>query len=223
MKHESISSLVNRFCSRDKGIAIGNPSKVEWRGEGYVCATNGYSLILVPDTEMPDVVAVDKFPVISKVLQENIQTPTSPKFLTKELLLSTFSAVERVNVFKDEKCPDCGGDGEFWHGRHEYDCKECDGSGVVDGEFVGKEYSGRVPLRIGDAYFSTIEIGKLLDVIETIGSDAIILTNPSPDETGAAKPSLFCVENCYVLIIPKNFHEGGECINVVVESEASNG
>lgn len=33
-----------------------------------------------------------------------------------------------------EGCPECDGDGYFFHGTHQYECAECDGSGESDEE-----------------------------------------------------------------------------------------
>lgn len=39
---------------------------------------------------------------------------------------------------KTYRCPDCV-DGEFWHGKHEYTCRTCDGTGVVDADLASRD------------------------------------------------------------------------------------
>lgn len=39
---------------------------------------------------------------------------------------------------KTYRCPDCV-DGEFWHGKHEYTCLNCVGTGVVDAELASDD------------------------------------------------------------------------------------
>lgn len=42
------------------------------------------------------------------------------------------NACNGVGAISHEPCPDCDGEGDFWHGSHSYLCKECDGSGTIE-------------------------------------------------------------------------------------------
>jgi hypothetical protein len=73
---------------------------------------------------------------------------------------------DRKDWYAKETCDDCNGEGTFEHGRHEYDCKNCDGEGEIKAQCLkcgGKGYLIEA-VQIGDAHFSSSYLALLADL-----------------------------------------------------------
>lgn len=104
---------------------------------GGAFATNGHVMIFVegavaePPGPLPEKFAevAEKYRKKAQVLSPSAWTPAQSLPLEGDRQCVTCEGVGRI---RSENCDDCGGDGFFVHGRHEYSCQECDGEGVID-------------------------------------------------------------------------------------------
>ena len=104
--------------------------------DGHTAATNGHILIRVPG------VAADVNQSPPEKLVEGIRKmfagqhgnavplPSLPKPKKCKTCLGT-------GWLENGDCDDCNGNGTFMHGRHEYDCEECGGTGKVGRQQCG--------------------------------------------------------------------------------------
>lgn len=106
---------------------------------GGVVACNGHVLIFsetgsappVPDEAKLTVERIPDFEKFVRLAQEQDFSNATP---VSTLSLAGYMKCPRCkgkgSVIKHD-CDDCDGEGEFDHGRHCYQCKECNGRGVV--------------------------------------------------------------------------------------------
>ena len=102
------------------------------RHEGYLYATTGHIAVRIEDDP-----AIEAEP-----MPANLQNGVLQKMAT-DTTERTWRPVPQVNGAAAKPCaycdgtgrvvwcPDCDGDGEFWHGDYPYECKACDASGWV--------------------------------------------------------------------------------------------
>lgn len=106
---------------------------VTWKGEKWCGATDGHRAILIPET------AENKFPECSERAPDiaSVMIPETQKVeVSMDGLQKAIIEVERIvqSTETEIECPDCDGRGKFDHGSHEYECKECDCSGIIEKE-----------------------------------------------------------------------------------------
>lgn len=106
--------------------------------------------------------------VVSKIDQWIADASQGQKFtaITKQTEMTSCAAC--CGSGKYRKCEDCGGNGCFVYGQHEYSCKNCDGFGLVeddDGDFKCSmcNGSGEVPANIlvNGVLFNGVTFNKL--------------------------------------------------------------
>lgn len=121
------------FCEGENGF---RPYlRTPFTCDAGVAATDGHIFVCVPDDtaefgrcentavkELIDQFAINAqaaFKAREPVAASAIEIPTEPKC----------EACEGVGKISEAECDDCGGDGEFDHGSHTYECQECEGGG----------------------------------------------------------------------------------------------
>lgn len=132
-----------KFCATDTNDSRGylyHPHKI---GE-QMYATNGHILIAADLTgvaaDIPDGVEVLPENVASIFVKYCSESPGDEA----QWIPAGDAAVEPSGKTcmscggsgrtpQEVDCDDCDGDGDFWHGRHQYECRSCDGGGKVDG------------------------------------------------------------------------------------------
>jgi hypothetical protein len=98
-----------------------------------IAASNGHIIAIIPDDGR------DGVENCSPAIYENIAKLVAPFDDACIVQLDTMTLeppqqcieCEGKGYKRCKACPECDGDGSFWHGSHEYDCKECDGLGEV--------------------------------------------------------------------------------------------
>ena len=147
--------------------------------DGYVCATNGYSLIRVKANVLSGEYApTDKMDLL-------IPEDNCDYLITDKDIEEAFAGVpheEEIRKISDEvECPECGGygvvdweytdrKGNFYN--YEHDCPVCKGRGSIGGE---TEKTGRmIPDRyasigVGNNCLKAEEVQILLDAMKLIG------------------------------------------------------
>lgn len=134
---------LQKFCAGgdDQRTHLRQP----WRAPVGIVATDGAVLIVVSETT-GDVAEYRPgvHPNVSKMLNDN---PVSGPWIALDSIeLPPKTVCVRCNgggQLWTLECPDCGGDGEFDHGSHNYTCRECNGAGVMrdsspfDGAYPG--------------------------------------------------------------------------------------
>lgn len=113
------------------------------RANGYLYASNGRAAVRIADDlsveciEKSDSKSFIDLPVSVESLLS--RTPEGKDYLPVSLPdpeLTNCKECDGLGYL--DKCPDCDGDGEFWHGRYEYECKECEGHGRVSSKSGSK-------------------------------------------------------------------------------------
>lgn len=125
---------LSKFCARatDPRGYLRQP----FRDAGEVVATNGHLVIAVPDFEgeFPD--AVERMAGRHRKMLES--TPhTGEQFRIDQIALPELIPCYHCDgrgFYWVQTCPICNGSGEFKHGEHHYECKECLGNGRVGTE-----------------------------------------------------------------------------------------
>lgn len=123
---------LQKFCAREHDPR--EHLRQPWDHRGFTYATNGHILVRVSCPDKADAVAThatadSAISLIDKAgkagyaaLPKNLPRPT--KCL----------GCEGKGTYPQLQCSDCKGAGYFKHGRHEYDCRECDGEGWLPAE-----------------------------------------------------------------------------------------
>jgi len=117
------------FCNKDDPRPYVNKPI---RSNGFLYATNGHLFVRVNDDESVECADwhVDG---ICRALDEHIRCSNLENMVDFSLL--NIPEPKKCNCgdldFQDVDCDDCEGVGNFNHGEHEYECKECDGTGKV--------------------------------------------------------------------------------------------
>ena len=98
--------------------------------DGRVVATNGASLIVVPqhDGEFEPTAPENEAKIIGLTDLTSLTDwrPTSSLAMPE---LKPCGLCKGSLLIVETECPDCEGSGEFQHGSHTYTCGECDGDG----------------------------------------------------------------------------------------------
>jgi hypothetical protein len=124
---------LKRFCANksDPRAYLREP----WAHKGYVYATNGHIVVRVPAPDQAEAIAEHKAAATAEGLFATfpaIEAQPLPPFTLGEECFFCAGTGEAYSV----DCPDCDGEGEFIHGAHDYECKECEGGGFVDAEKI---------------------------------------------------------------------------------------
>ncbi len=102
-----------------------------FRRGAFVYATNGHiGVRVLGDGIKADEIPPDKLPSL-EVLFDRPPPSALVDFPTVPLAAKCVSCKGKRTV-RLGSCEDCNGDGTFFHGQHEYDCKHCDGDGWTD-------------------------------------------------------------------------------------------
>lgn len=106
---------------------------------GGTCATNGFLLVWVPqpyDYDRPQDATLAAS--LEKMLGQARDAAANRYFTGAWIDVASIRLrhdecprCEGAGFIHTRTCGDCGGDGVFRHGRHYYDCKECDSEGSI--------------------------------------------------------------------------------------------
>jgi hypothetical protein len=179
-------ATLRKFCAvNDIRYYLLNPI----RRDGFLYATNGHIAVCIPDN--PEIDASNDetrpdFSFIHKAMAEITEfNPVSVEMPPPATCPTCGGAGFRV------ECPDCDGDGTFYHGDHEYDCKNCDGDGTLPADEGEK---GTVPCSHCDSTghdpFQTVRIGnspfarRYVSMLKEL-PNAVIWTNPEKELASA--------------------------------------
>lgn len=131
MKSMATSEL-QRFCAGKDDIR--DYLQAPWRHEGFIYATNGHWCVRTPDDGRVDLAEPGKQPAAAKLFELHTRAPGTflalPEIPSKRDL-GLCSRCEGRGVTRMSDCDDCDGKGYFFHGRHEYECQECETGGRV--------------------------------------------------------------------------------------------
>lgn len=119
------------FCStgRDPRDYLRTPIRLD----SHIVASNGHVLIAVPDDgrELPANASSYPQRLIDVVARMLGLAPGAVTFRAADVALPEGKDCKPCNgtgKAKSVRCPECD-DGEFEHGTHTYECKDCDGNG----------------------------------------------------------------------------------------------
>jgi hypothetical protein len=119
---------LQRFCSRDDDLR--EYLRKPWAHKGYLYASNGHICVRIPAPDQAAAVFPHKVAESAAGLFDREHGGHAP--------LPAFDPAKSCDLCggtgrtRRAKCPECDGEGEFSHGTHWYDCRECDSEGVVD-------------------------------------------------------------------------------------------
>lgn len=119
---------LKRFCAKDDPRAYLN---APWQEDGSSFATNGHIGIMLagaPDPSLPpaDPIMAGRIP---KLLAQAAANQLEIAIALPEEPAETCYRCQGMCFANAQACEECDGDGWFEHGSHNYDCKDCDGSG----------------------------------------------------------------------------------------------
>lgn len=152
-------------------------------------------------------------PARDEVSEKLTRVLLSDRNQSKKYLVSDILAIRDVIPFTDgydyEYCDACEGHGEvdfeFNHKGyvhlHSAECPVCNGTGEINRKPNGEklyDYNHRV--KVGSTDFSIIQLGRLCDAAEIIGTDHIFLTYQNED--APSKACVFQVGDMEALVMP---------------------
>lgn len=117
---------LKRFCGCEHDIR--EYVRQPWAHQGYVYATNGHICVRVPAPEHAGTTSEVPIAESARGLFEratNTEYAPLPPFTPAPVCFQC----EGEGHYKQSKCGDCDGEGNFKRGHHEYECRECEGTG----------------------------------------------------------------------------------------------
>lgn len=100
-----------------------------------IAAGNGHIIVIIPDDGRDGVNDDCPSHIVESIARLNARAGYAHWVPLASIALEPpqpCTYCERKGYQQHKACPDCDGDGSFWHRGHEYDCKECDGLGEVN-------------------------------------------------------------------------------------------
>lgn len=126
------------FCAaKDVRGFLGAP----WREDGKVVASDGRIMVIVDEMpgEFPGPdsrVGAGRWRQLAAQFEAQFTDPADRMWYSLADLPVPPNApcpsCDGAGYHWSRPCPDCDGEGSFTHGRHEYDCRECDGTRFVE-------------------------------------------------------------------------------------------
>lgn len=127
-----MSAAINlqQFCSRSDDIR--EHLRKPWTYNGYRYGCNGHIMVRVPAANELNSPSHSLTQSAEKLLIERAAVSKNyialPHFPAPKVCIGCGGDGQRLMV----KCENCDGDGYFERGQYEYECKECDGAGLLD-------------------------------------------------------------------------------------------
>lgn len=210
---------LQRFCANalDPREHLHKP----WRSGQWVYATNGHLAVRVSSAAQPDAAAAtDKHPDTGSMFEKYMGRPRL-EFLRMPAIpaLAKCISCRGKGEVRCIKCPDCD-EGEFRHGDHHYNCKNCEGSPAgagwqwlddydedqphqvvrvcedCDGMGYSKNVSGST--KLGDAHYSNIYLAMFAALPEV----RVCPGEPSGDWGSRPVPAVFIFDGGHGLLMP---------------------
>ena len=218
-----MSINLQRFCANsaaDSRDYLYSP----WRSGQWVYATNGHVIVRVPAKSAPEVAERDegKLPKAAALFGKWMDDRAGLEYLRVPPMaaLNVCGGCDGAGVVRSIKCPDCE-EGEFTHGRHVYQCQECEdrpagpgritvGAGFETPEVqqtpcdhcVGRGATDRqnTPVKLGDAHYSAVYLHWLA---------ALPQVRVCPGDKSDANP---CAPACFIF-------DGGQALLMPYRAE----
>lgn len=130
--------IIRLFCGQgDPRDWLNHP----WVLDGMHCATNGHVLVVldVVDTSLPDTKVPSRPEQLRSVIGRAMAA-SGPWHAIEPVEFAPCADCHGAGKVRSEACQDCDGDGCFYHGLHEYECRECHGVGWIKGGPDSEEF-----------------------------------------------------------------------------------
>lgn len=127
MKENRTIEFLYNFVDRENP-SLYKPFSQELKIGKYICATNGYIVVLIPENKINKIKEINtKAPKIDNIL---------PKFIDNieldfNIIINAYKNIPIKEYEIEHLCDSCDGDGKFEHYGHFYECKECNEKGIV--------------------------------------------------------------------------------------------
>ncbi|WP_018622057.1 hypothetical protein [Spirosoma luteum] len=182
-----------------------------FRGAGKVMATNGHSLVVLPDFPNQFVPKEEQAAMVYPIAH------TCQKQFSIEQLREAISKAPLIDCFDEitRKCDVCDGEGEVEYSFSEWEfdrtimgcCPACEGEGQTTKTSIipngKKEVSPLAVIKIGLSTMAVGNMSKLLRCAELLNCSTITLVS----QVGKFTLSLFAVGDAEVLLMPTMTNE----------------
>lgn len=165
MNREDTLKLLNKFVDPNRNN-MDKPFSQELKIGKYLCATNGTTVILIPETEE------------NKIENEVGYNPPNidgiiPDFTDKinlkfNHLKKLFNEVPIIEQFITEECEACYGGGRFEHYGDWYECKNCDEKGQVKTRHIERIKDPKVVFSFKGTLIHISKINLILELQKNI-------------------------------------------------------
>jgi hypothetical protein len=112
--------------------------RAPWRDAGFIYASNGRWIVRIPDDGREVAERGPSHPkaaqLFAKFVRDGSQFTACPVVPSAKLAGHICTICKGRGKVRVSDCDDCDGKGYFLHGRHEYDCRECNESGKLANE-----------------------------------------------------------------------------------------
>ena len=127
--------LLQRFCGHPANeirVWITAP----WREGGHIYATNGHMLVRIPDDGRDVAERGQNHPHVQRLFDGVAGVDGFAPIPSDLPQQSQCEACDGNGWHDGYRCGDCDGHGQFDHGNHNYDCKNCNASGQIEAENI---------------------------------------------------------------------------------------
>lgn len=126
---DRLLAMLQPFCARPS-----DPREWAHRPivqDGRLCATSGVIAVMLDATDhgLPESSGITA--QVAKLIDERVAAATAWHPVGELPEIPPCPKCEGTGKKRTMQCPDCDGEGSFWHGQHTYDCQHCDGDGWV--------------------------------------------------------------------------------------------
>lgn len=167
--------LLKRFCQKPGGYRAELQKPI--RRDGFLYATTGWIAIRVEDD--PSIKAGNGGTALPNIHTafDHGEIEFHPLPMLPEAIKCKHCNGKGIEYLKE--CPDCDGEGDFVHGNHTYQCKECDCAGTVKsdekttkptgcwhcGGTGEADYSGgAIPTQVGGLHFQNYLLRMIVNL-----------------------------------------------------------
>lgn len=187
MEKKTVIELFQKFVgTSDFRVTLRKPFKQD----GYFVATDGHSLISIPD----DYMDLEFEPAINPPnnIKGLIERDGGKDYKISSKALLEFIEKNVLMIPESQECSECDGDGyrECDLG-HEHDCEICDGTGKIIPRNPKNVKNKKTIFEICGVWYSYIELKRIIDSIGCLGFNEFTLNNGENMESGVIKIDVF--------------------------------